>query len=118
MQLRIDVEEISEDLGASPGLFMKQQEIRAGLEGIINYLQECEDEYEKHHNDVIHDPHATNPGKDGDLCDVVKQRGMTWMQDFMKGGKDYKNKYITHLTKAKGTMRSEVYGAFFIPSVK
>jgi hypothetical protein len=111
MKLRADVEEISEDLKASPDLFRGQQQIDDGLEGIIAYLSEAGNEYKKHYNAVTSDPRATHPTANGDLYDVVKQQNMTWVQEFMEGGKDYKNKYVDHLTKAKGTMRSEIYGA-------
>lgn len=111
MKLRADVEEISEDLKASPHLFKLQQKIVDGLEGIIEYLSEAGNEYKRHHNDVISDPRATHPTANEDLYDVVKQRDMKWTQEFIEGGRDYKTRYVDNLTRAKGTMRSEIYGA-------
>jgi len=106
MQLRAEVEEISEDLGASPQLFREQSKIREGLEEIITYLNEAGQEYIHHHN------HVDSGYKAGEtLHETIEKRKMEWVQDFMEGGKGYKDKYIIQLAKAKGTMRSEVYGA-------
>jgi len=36
---------------------------------------------------------------------------MTWVRDFMAGGEGYQQYYEANLSKSKGAMRAEVYGA-------
>jgi hypothetical protein len=105
MRLRFDVEEISEDLKASRKLFKEQEEIRQGLEGIICYLEKARQEYIKHHKDVDSDSKA---GKA--LNETIRNQKMGWVLDFMETREVYTKEYVDNLTKAKGKMRSEVYG--------
>ena len=105
MQLRPEVEEISEDLAAAPGLFRGQREIRTGLEGLVDYLVECQDEYVRHHDDIGLDYEP------GDKIDETLERcRMTWMTDFMAGGKHFREEYDGNLVRCKGAMRAQVYG--------
>ena len=106
MELRPEVEDISEDLKASGNLFANQIAIVDGLEKIISYLQSAGDEYVRSH-DAVASGHKT--GKSLDL--TIDEKNMTWVRDFMAGGEDYKSNYEANLTKSKGAMRSEVYGA-------
>lgn len=104
MELRPEVEEISEDLKASSDLFANQTEIIDGLENIITYLQTGGEEYVTHHDDVDKGHKA---GKT--LAQTIDEKNMTWVRDFMDGGEDFQNTYETNLVKSKGTMRLEVY---------
>lgn len=104
MELRPEVEEISEDLKASGDLFANQIEIIDGLENIITYLQKGGEEYVTHHDDV---DKGYKTGKT--LAQTIDEKNMTWVRDFMDGGEDFQNSYETNLVKSKGTMRLEVY---------
>jgi hypothetical protein len=106
MALRPEVEEISEDLKASSGLFKSDVAIVEGLEGIISYLQGAGEEYVRSH-------HVVDSGsKAGDsLAETIATTDMVWIRDFVAGGDAFKKNYVANLTKSKGTMRSEVYGA-------
>jgi DNA-binding transcriptional MerR regulator len=106
MQLRPEVEEISEDLKASRKLFAKQSQIVDGLEAIVTYLNEAGNEYVEKHS-------AVDRGhKDSQrLLDTISQENMAWVRNFMEGGDGYKNSYEANLTKSKGAMRAEVHGA-------
>jgi len=106
MELRPDVEEISEDLKASPKLFAKNIEIINGLEGIITYLEEAAEEYVRSHEAV---DSGYNAGKS--LAQTIQDRNMTWIRDFIEGGEGYKKKYEANLSRSKSPMRLEVYGA-------
>jgi hypothetical protein len=106
MELRPEVEEISEDLKASDSLFAKQTEIVDGLEAIISYLAKAGEEYIGSHDSV---DSGYKAGKT--LAETIDERSMTWVRDFMAGGKGYQNDYETNLAKSKGAMRAEVYGA-------
>src|SRR5262249_14241101 len=106
MELRPEVEEIVEDLKVSDGLFARQTEIVDGLEGIISYLAKAGKEYVRSH-DVIASGHKA--GKS--LSETINKESMTWLRDFMVGGEGYKNNYEENLTRSKGAMRAEVYGA-------
>jgi hypothetical protein len=105
MELRPEVEEISEDLRASDGLFAKQTEILKGLQGITSYLLKGGEEYIRSHDAVVsgHKSHS--------LAQLIDQENMAWVRDFMAEGDDYQNNYEASLTKSKGAMRAEVYGA-------
>lgn len=106
MELRPEVEEISEDMKASHGLFAQQATIIEGLEAIILYLTESGREYVDSHGVVDSD------FKNGErLATTIHRTGMTWVQDFMQGGADYQQRYVANLSKSKGAMRKEVYGA-------
>lgn len=105
MELRPEIEEISEDLKASKNLFEKQEAIISGLEEIIKYLEEEKDEYVNHHESV------DNGFKNGKcLKETIAENKMTWVRDFMDGGDNYSNSYKENLTNLKGAMRSEIYG--------
>jgi hypothetical protein len=106
MELRPEVEEISEDLKASGNLFANQIAIVDGLEKIIAYLQSAGDEYVRSH-DAVDNGHKTGRS----LVSTLEEKSMTWVRDFMAGGEGYKANYEANLTKSKGAMRSEVYGA-------
>jgi hypothetical protein len=106
MELRPEVEEISEDLKASGNLFTNQITIVEGLEKIISYLQCAGDEYVRSH-DAVDSGHKA--GKS--LVETIDKNDMTWVRDFMAGGESYKSNYEANLTKSKGAMRSEVYGS-------
>jgi hypothetical protein len=106
MELRPEVEEIAEDLKASASLFAGQTEIVDGLEAIISYLAAAGKEYVRCHGAV-----ATGH-KDGQkLSATLNKESMTWVIDFMTAGQGYKNGYEANLSKSKGAMRREVYGA-------
>ena len=106
MALRPEVEEISEDLKASRGLFKNSAAIVEGLEGIISYLQGAGEEYVRSH-------HAVDSGSKagGSLAETITTTDMAWIRDFMVGGDVFEKNYMVNLTKSKGTMRSQVYGA-------
>ena len=106
MELRPEVEEISEDLKASDSLFAEQTEIVNGLEAIISYLAKAGEEYVKNHN-LVDIRHRAGHS----LSSTIDNCKMIWVRDFMAGGEDYKNNYEANLTKSKGAMRAEVYGA-------
>ena len=106
MELRPEIEEISEDLKASRRLFEKQAAIIEGLEAIISYLAKAGEEYVRSHGAVDSD-YKINKS----LADTILQRDMTWVHDFMTGGPEYQRNYEANLTKSKGAMREEVYGA-------
>jgi hypothetical protein len=106
MGQRTEVEEISEDLKASDGLFAKQTEIIEGLEGIISYLTRARDEYVRS-RDPVDNGHKAGRS----LSETIDQGRMTWLRDFIAGGESYRNDYEANLTKSKGAMRAEVYGA-------
>ena len=106
MQLRPEVEEISEDLKASPKLFAGQTEIVNGLEQIVKYLEEAGMEYVRSHDSV---DGGYKAGRS--LLDTIEQQKMVWVRDFMEGGEGYKSQYESNLTKSKGAMRAEVYGS-------
>ena len=105
MQLRPDVEEISEDLKASHGLFAKQGDIIEGLEGIILYLAAAGKEYVRSHAAV---DAGYKAGRD--FSDTLAHESMDWVSDFLAGGDGFSEKYEANLVKSKGAMRSEVYG--------
>jgi hypothetical protein len=105
MELRPQVEEISEDLKASGQLFDKQTEIVAGLEAIISYLLAARDEYRGAHQAVDSGHKA---GKE--LRETIAQNKMTWVSDFMDSGENFQRNYESNLTNSKGAMRREVYG--------
>lgn len=100
MELRPEIEEISEDLKASKNLFEKEQEIIDGLEGIISYLKKAGEEYVKCHDAV----------RGGNLVQTIEEQNMMWVRDFMAEGEDYLSGYAANLTKSKGAMRSDIYG--------
>ena len=106
MELRPEVEEIAEDLKVSQKLFSRQAEIIAGVEGIVSYLATAGAEYIRSHDAVDSD---CKLGKK--LADTIRKEGMTWIQDFMDGGAAYRKGYEANLTRSKGAMRAEVYGA-------
>jgi hypothetical protein len=106
MQLRPEVEEISEDLKASQALFAGQRVIVSALENIITYLEEAGDEYVKSHAFVTSGYQAGRQ-----LCDTINEKKMVWVHDFIEGGENYKSRYECNLTNAKGAMRRQVYGA-------
>ncbi|MGH6837043.1 MAG: hypothetical protein ACREC9_16265 [Methylocella sp.] len=106
MQLRPEVDEISEDLKASDSLFARQPEIVDGLAAIISYLADAGKEYVRSHDAVDSDHKAGYS-----FPETVDRKDMTWARDFMAGGEGYQNKYEANLTKSKGAMRAEVYGA-------
>jgi hypothetical protein len=105
MMLRPEVEEISEDLLASGDLFADHTNIAEGLKAIVSYLERARKEYVSNHKAVDSDHKAGN-----DLIKTLDQQNMTWVSDFMEGGKDYESHYYANLTKSKGAMRTEVYG--------
>lgn len=106
MELRPEVEEISEDLKASGTLFEKQSEIIDGLNAIIAYLEDAGKEYVKSH-EAVSDGYKAGRS----LLETIDQNNMTWVRDFMDRGERYQKSYEANLTKSMGAMRSEVYGA-------
>jgi len=104
MELRTEVEEISEDLTASPRLFAYQDQIIVGLGGIIEYLKVAGAEYVRGHGPV-----AAGYNKET-LDQTIENEELVWVDDFMKGGEEYKKEYDKNLTAAKGSMRLEIYG--------
>jgi hypothetical protein len=106
MELRPEVEEISEDLKASHNLFAEHTKIIEGLESIIQYLEEAGKEYVRSHDAV-----GSGYQSKKTLLETIEQINMSWVRDFMDAGKNYKSMYEENLTKCKGSMRSEIYGA-------
>jgi hypothetical protein len=105
MELRPEVEEISEDLRASPKLFQNQDAIRRGLAGIVAYLNQGREEYVKHHTDV-------EAGyKRESLETTMTRHGMEWLIDFIDGGDHYQQRYEQNLVASKEAMRLQVYGS-------
>jgi hypothetical protein len=104
MELRPEVEEISEDLTAAPDLFEAYEKIREGLEGIIAYLKEGGKEYVGGHDRI-------DAGYKAGEClqETIEKQNMKWVKDFMNAGPDYRELYVANLSRAKGTMRLEVY---------
>jgi hypothetical protein len=107
MELRPEIEEISEDLRASHSLFAKQTEIVEGLEAIIVYLQEAGQEYVRCHEAV---DTGYKTGKT--LLEVIDLNNMVWVHDFTQRGKKYEADYEKNLIKCKGSMRLEIYGGY------
>jgi hypothetical protein len=106
IELRPQVEEISEDLRAAPGLFDDQEGIRNGLNDIVIYLRECEDEYVHNHEHVDADYKL---GKTFDQ--TLEERRMTWLVEFMAAGARFSAEYDDNLERSKGVMRKQVYGS-------
>jgi len=109
MELRPEVEEISEDLKASSDLFEEQRIIVDGLEGIVNYLRQGGEEYVRCHEAVDAGFNPQNARLS--FFSTAESKGMEWIRDFMGAGREYRRNYVANLSKAKGTMRSEIYGA-------
>lgn len=104
MQLRPEVEEISEDLKASTDLFADQQEIIEGLEGIVAYLMLGANEYVHSHVHVDADWKAGHR-----LEHTLRESGMEWTRDLMAGEGSYREQFLANLTRSKGSMRKQVY---------
>lgn len=105
MELRPEVEEISEDLRVSSGLFKDQVEIEEGLEGIVSYLIAGSEEYVSSHE------HVEAGHKAGEsLASTIDVHGMKWTKDLITAGSSYGEGYLKSLAKVKGAMRIEVYG--------
>lgn len=107
MELRTEVQEICEDIRASADLFAGRVALIQDLESIISYLEENSAEYIRSHD-------AMDPSAKGDrqtFLTALEQRKMQWVRDFMDEGAKYDSQYGANLSKAKDTMRSEVYGA-------
>ena len=106
MELRPEVEEISEDILASRDLFSDPQGIRGGLEAIVNYLVEAEREY-----DVGGGHEQVDAGyKAGKTLDeTINRFELTWVKDFMAGGPGFETSYVEVVKRTKAIMRADVY---------
>jgi hypothetical protein len=104
MQIINGIEELSEDLKASPDLFTQQDKIISNIEGIVSYLDKGRDEYIQNHDKV------ESAYKDGRrLIDAVKIHKMAWVDDFMNGNNTFETQYILLIRNAKAPMRQAVY---------
>lgn len=106
IELRPIVEEISEDLRASSNLFTKQSEICEGLDEIVSFLDKGLEEYVRSHS-AVDGKHKAGQS----LSATINEANMNWIKDFMAGGDGYQTNYVANLTKSKGAMRRDVYGA-------
>jgi len=102
------LDEISRDLREATSLFGEdQQAIVQGVEYLIKYLGEGEDEYERCHSavnaaaSVDHTMKLSEMNRPG--CDL------TWTLDFANGGLGFQQGYDKPLTASKGRMRTYVY---------
>jgi hypothetical protein len=105
IELTHEVEELQEDLNASPDLFEHQPGIQKAVNEILAYLELAKHEYIKNHDQVDSD------WKNGlKLGDTVEKCDMSWFADFSAGSNLYGG-YLDSLTNAKGAMRRQVYRA-------
>lgn len=103
-----ELEEISEDLKATPGLFRHQSKIEEGIGGMMSYLTQCRDEYVINHPKIVTSSDAETISK---YHKAMNEGGLPWYAGFLAGGSTYTSDYVGNLTKSKGEMRQQVYGS-------
>ena len=106
MELRPQVEELSEDLKIATGLFNHQTEIIDGLERIASYLANGREEYKNLYKDV---ESAAAKARSDLLEDIMKELVMPWTRDFISGGEQYSSEYEHCVKHVKTYMRADVF---------
>jgi hypothetical protein len=109
MQRIPELEEIVQDLRSASNLFREQARIESGIDGIIEYLRGCREEYINTHPKIV-----TLDDKEtvANFTSALREGLLPWYTDFHTDGSDkYDRDYDENLTNSKGEMRLEAFGS-------